>query len=690
MTTKTHQWLLATCLIGSQALAADAIMDEIIVTADFRGRPATEIPSSVMIMDAEFIKETAVQHFEELVNLVPNLNWSGDGNRARYFQIRGVGETSQYEGAPNPSIGFLIDDIDFSGIGTIATLFDMQSIEVLRGPQGSRYGANALGGLIYMRSTEPSAEQSGRVQIGVAGDNAFSVGAAFGGALNESASATFRLSAHKHESDGFRNNTYLNSNDTNGRDESTIRARLRFAKSANFEANIAVMYSNIDNGYDAFALDNSYIMLSDKPGKDAQESIGASVRLDWNEFGNGSLTSITAAANSDINFSYDADWGNDDSWGPVTYDYEAFNDRKRRTLSQEFRYATQHWLFGVYALSLTDELAKLDRGNYYDPLYDYSSTLDYAFDSGYKATNMSLFGQYNNEINSDTQISAGLRVERRSTEYHDTEDLTADPSESLWGGEIGIVHDFTDSVAAFASLSKGYKASGFNLGAVPDNVRFYDNEALWMVEIGIKTALLNQSLFLNASVFHQWRVDQQVRTSFQLTPGDPTTFDFATLNVDESRMFGVEAELSWAPHRDWELYVNLGLLDGAFKKVPPDLGIDPLLGREQVHAPAYTLAGGIAYRSESGMFARVDATAKDEFYFSASHDQKSNSFRLVNARIGYENENWLISLWGRNLFNREYAVRGFFFGNEPPDFPDTLYTRFGDPRQFGVTIEMKF
>ena len=690
MNTKTHRWLLATLLIGSQSLAADAAMDEIIVTADFRGRPVTEIPSSVTVMDAKFIAETAVQHFEELVNLVPNLNWSGDGNRARYFQIRGVGETSQYEGAPNPSIGFLIDDIDFSGIGTIATLFDMQSIEVLRGPQGSRYGANALGGLIYMRSTEPTAELNGRVQVGVAGDNAFSTGVAFGGALNESASATFRFSAHKHESDGFRNNTYLKRKDTNGRDESTIRARLRFANSAAFEANIAVMYSNIDDGYDAFSLDNSYTMLSDKPGKDAQESIGASVRLDWNEFGNGSLTSITAVANSDIDFSYDADWGNDDSWGSVTYDYEAFSDRERRTLSQEFRYTTQHWLFGLYALELTDDLAKLDLGDYHDPFYNWTSTLNYAFDSGYEATNVSLFGQYNNEINPDTQVSAGLRVERRTTDYHDSENLRASPSESLWGGEIGIVHDVSDSVAAFATLSKGYKASGFNLGAVPEDIRSYGDEALWMIEVGVKSVFLDNLLSLNASVFQQWRVDQQVRTSFQMTPGDPTTFGFATLNVDRSRMFGVEAELSWAPHRDWELYLNLGVLDGTFKKVPPDLGIDSLLGREQAHAPAYTFAGGIVYRSESGVFARVDATAKDEFYFSASHDQTSSSFELVNARVGFESESWLVSLWARNLFDKQYAVRGFFFGNEPPDFPNTLYTRFGDPRQIGATIERKF
>ena len=75
---------------------ADDVVDEIIVTADFRGRAASELPSSVTVLSAEFIEQAAVQHFEELVNVVPNLNWSGDGHRARYFQIRGVGELEQY------------------------------------------------------------------------------------------------------------------------------------------------------------------------------------------------------------------------------------------------------------------------------------------------------------------------------------------------------------------------------------------------------------------------------------------------------------------------------------------------------------------------------------------------------------------------------------------------------------------
>ena len=142
--------------LSHSAETENAALDEIIVTADFRERPAQEFPASVSVLGADFIEQTATQHFEELIDVIPNLNWSGDGHRARYFQIRGVGELEQYQGAPNPSVGFLIDDMDFSGIGSVATLFDVESVEVLRGSQGSRYGANALGGLIYVRSATSS------------------------------------------------------------------------------------------------------------------------------------------------------------------------------------------------------------------------------------------------------------------------------------------------------------------------------------------------------------------------------------------------------------------------------------------------------------------------------------------------------------------------------------------------------
>ena len=244
------------CLYPALVFSAETI-DEIVVLADFRERAATDVPASITVLDAEEIESMAVQHFEELINSIPNLNWSGDGHRARYFQMRGVGELEQYQGAPNPSVGFLIDDIDFSGIGTVATLFDMQHIEVLRGPQGTRYGANALAGLIYMRSADPTAEFDGRAEVTAGDDGMLAGGFAVGGGLNADDSVMGRLSVHYHESNGFRDNTFLNRDDTNGRDETTVRGRLKWFAGESWDFNLAAVYADVDNGYDGFSLDNS-------------------------------------------------------------------------------------------------------------------------------------------------------------------------------------------------------------------------------------------------------------------------------------------------------------------------------------------------------------------------------------------------------------------------------------------------
>jgi outer membrane receptor protein involved in Fe transport len=674
-------------LLSAVGWPADTI-DEIVVTADFRERSANELPASITVLDSKEIKSMAVQHFEELINAIPNLNWSGDGHRARYFQIRGVGELEQYQGAPNPSVGFLIDDIDFSGIGTVATLFDMQQVEVLRGPQGTRYGANALAGLIYMRSAAPTPEFEGQAELTVGDDDTLAGGFAVGGGLSADDRVMYRISAHHHKGDGFRKNSYLNRDDTNGREETTFRGRLSWSAGDDWQINLAAVFADVDNGYDAFALDNGYTMLSDKPGKDAQQSTGISMRLEYSGFANSALTSITSVADSDIEFSYDADWGNAESWMPVTYDYVSISDRQRTTVSQEFRLATSDWLLGFYAMQLEDELVTLNWGDYYDPFYDFADSLNDLFGSDYEATNIAAFGQYDRTIGDASRINFGLRAERRTTKYDDTAGLSAGPSESMWGGALTFGHDHSESVTSFVSLSKGYKAGGFNLGLVPDDRREFGAEELWNLEAGIKLSLLDSRLLINASVFASRRDDQQVRTSFQLVPGDPASFVFFTDNAAKGETVGFEADLRWYPDDSWMLYANVGLLDASFEKFEtPQVDLS---GRAQAHAPDYTLAFGGSYQHPNGIFARVDISAHDDFYFDVSHDQKSEAYELISARVGYQADTWSVNIWARNLFDEEYAVRGFYFGNEPPDFPNTLYTRLGDPRQIGITLAKDF
>ncbi len=692
---------LAILLIFPAMAAAQEVLEEIIVTADFRERAASELPASISVLDLQTVNEAAVQHFEELIQLVPNLNWSGDGHRARYLQIRGVGELEQYEGAPNPSVGFLIDDIDFSGIGTIATLFDIQQVEILRGPQGSRYGANALGGLVYMKSVAPTDEFAGRAKFDAGSDGVLSAGIAFGGPLSTDGSLGYRMSAHHYRSNGFRDNPYLGRDDTNGRDETTLRGRLRWQASDNWTVDLTAMFSDVDDGYDAFAIDNSLTMLSDKPGKDAQASSGAAVKAIWEGAESFSLTSITTYANSDIDFSFDADWGNADSWQPYTYDFIVDNDRARKTISQEFRLVSSDagrifndstdWLVGIYVMKLEDELRAVTEGILIDPdpVFGYTFEVDDDFSGSYEAVNAALFGRLDFDVGDASRLGLGVRVERRTTDYSNSTGLSFDPDETMIGGELTFTHEFSELKTGFVSLARGFKAGGFNPGfGVPDDRRRFDTEYVWNLEAGIKAYWFDNRLNVNASAFLSDREDQQIRTSFQLVPNDPASFVFFTDNSDEGRTTGIEVDVRWLPGKSWQFYAAVGLLNAEITDFgTAEVNLD---GRQQAHAPSYTLSLGGTYRHPSGWNGRVDVSARDEFYFDYSHDLKSTAYELVNLRVGYDAQQWSAHVWVRNVFDENYAVRGFYFGNEPPLFENQLYIRQGDPRLAGLTFELRF
>jgi iron complex outermembrane recepter protein len=690
-----HASLPAAALAAAFSLASHAAaetrtgaapLEEIIVTAAFRDDDLAGMPASVTVLDAATLREAGLQHLEDVLALVPNSNWSGESSRPRYLQLRGIGERSQYQGAPNPSVGFIVDDIDFSGIGMVATLFDMQQLEVLRGPQGTRYGANALAGLVYMRSRAPGEQFQFDTELTIAEDNARALGLAFGGPLDEAWS--YRIAAQQWRSDGFRDNAFLSRSDTNRRDELTTRARLRYAPNDRFQADLTAMHVDLDNGYDAFAIDNSLVTQSDRPGRDAQRTRAASLRLDWLVGEGARLQSITAAADSDIETSFDGDWGNDAFWGEFgPYDFFASNLRGRRTLSQELRVLSEPgaelfagrvaWLAGVYALSLREDNTGLD-------LFNGEVFRDLASD--YKARNLAAYGEVDIALAERWTLQTGLRLERRRADYADTQGVDFEPRETMLGGSVSLAWQLQDNLHLYGALSRGYKAGGFNIGlGIPEERREFDTEYLWNIESGLKGSFLDGTLSTNVSLFYMLRREQQVSTSFQLDPTDPLTFVFFTDNAARGYNYGAEAEVAWSVSRDWSVFASLGLLSTRYREFvggPQD--------REQAHAPGYQFAAGVSWRHPRGWFARLDVSGRDAFYFSDSHDQRSSAYELFNARVGWEDERWQLALWGRNLFSQEYAVRGFFFGNEPPDFIDTLYVRRGDPRQLGVTLRYGF
>ena len=661
-------------------LDADALQ-EVVISSTLHRLPITQLPASATLVDAQTLAEAGVAHFGDVLGLVPNLNFAGGTSRPRYFQLRGIGELEQYEGAPNPSVGFLIDDIDFSGVGMPATLYDTARVEVLRGPQGTAYGANALAGLISLSTQAPKDHFELRADADL-GDHGVRAG---GLVLNDvigSGGGAYRVVAHHYEGDGFRRNAFLGRSDTNGFDENLLRGKLHWRLAQDLEADVTAMFADLNNGYDAWSIDNSRVTQSDRPGKDAQRSRALSLRLQYEGIEAFSLRSISAYANSDIRTSFDGDWGNDAFWGVNgPYDFYERNNRRRRTLSQELRAVSKlqqglRWVAGVYALRLTEsnDLLDLYNGEVYRTL-----TSDYA------ATNLAAYGQVDYDLSSRLTLSGGLRGERRTASYRDSNDLRFGPADDMLGGHVSLSWKLAEGQALYTTLTRGYKAGGFNLGtAIPVALRRFDPEFLWNLEAGYKTRSPDGRYDSQTSVFYMRRLNQQVSSSFQSDPNDPLTFVFLTDNAARGENFGVESQLGWRPVEALRLGATLGLLRARF--VDYQFAGVSLEGRDQAHAPRYQFSLSADYRFAGGFYARADVTGMDAFYFSASHDQRSSAYQLVNLRLGYEADRWTASLWARNVFDQRYATRGFYFGNEPPDFAPKRYVDQGDPRQLGLSV----
>jgi iron complex outermembrane receptor protein len=703
--------LISPVLAGEAA--QEIVLEEIIVTGTLRGQSLAEVPASVTVLDSRTLRDAGQQHFQDVLALVPNLNWAGGTSRPRYFQIRGVGEREQYEGAPNPSVGFLIDDIDFSGLGMPATLFDVGQIEVLRGPQGTQYGANALAGLIVVRGREPQREAAWNLEASGAEFGARSIGLAATGpaaALN----SAWRVSLQHARSDGFMRNTFLGREDTNNRDELTARVKWRWFATEDTTLDLTLLHADFDNGYDAWALDNSRTTLSDEPGRDSQQATGGSARL-VTAWGGNTLTTIASHARSDSTNSYDSDWGNAAHWAPFVYAYYADFERERATSSFELRLASPEaeaggapaWLFGAYALRMKEDGTDLERGDYADP-GDPVFSEETAFAHQYRATNLALFGQLDGYFAPRWRWSAGLRLEQRRADYDDPlEPEALDETDLMLGGQVSLSVDLAAGTTAYTSLSRGYKAGGFNLGvlaadpgdpvevAEAEAARRFDPEYLWNLETGLRSVFAGGRGHADVSVFYQWRSDQQVRTGRQLDPVDPNSYIFVTDNLPHGYTTGLEASMQYALTSSLSAGGSLGLLrsrSGPGSTVDDEGNPLPVVSREQAHAPSYTAALNATWRSARGFMARVDVSAMDAFFFDVptDHDQKSDAYALVHLKAGYESERWSVHAWLRNAFDKDYAVRGFFFQNEPPDWPVKLYRQLGDPRQLGISASVNF
>ena len=671
--------------ISSVSYAEEEIVTElppIIVTGDIWDTELQQTTASVTVLDGERLKYSGTQHFSDLINTIPNMSWSATSSRPRYIQLRGIGENSQFEGeTPDSSVRFLVDDLDFTGLGTIGNLFDTQQVEVLRGPQAGAFGVNAAGGVVKIVTNDPTSYWTGQSEGSLGNDSLLSGGFAIGGPLleNDPEQISFRFSLYQLQQDGFRDNKFLGKNDTNERDEFNTRLKIRWIANEDWQWDATLFYADTNNGYDEWTLDNTrFDTFSNYLGRDEQESFATSLRGNWTGLNNVEVTTITSYTDTDSLNSFDGDWTDADSF--------LSTDRKRQRWSEEIRFDS---VDKEAALGFID---RWTTGIYFEDFEE--DTVYNVFGVGitkYKTQTFSLYGQGVHLFNADTRLTLGLRAENYNldtvVDYEDPSFLRSDNNPSfddwLFGGKITLEHNLSNSSSAFASITKGYKAGGANIfpGIEENFATSYDTEDLWNYEIGLGSNLFQGALLSQITLFYLDRENAQLRSS----AGTGVDFTYGTTNAGYATHYGAELESTWFIDENWSISAGLGLLDTELDSS----------GVELSSAPSHTYNARIDYVANNGFFANLEVTGSDEFFESNNPDNRNqrirSAFTVFNGALGYRYENWTLTLWGRNLFDEEYQKRVFFFANNPPDYDDPKrFENPSDPVQFGATLNYKW
>lgn len=644
---------------------------------------------SIEELSPQKLTESGFISTDSILDRIPNVTWSGGTSRPRFLFIRGIGDLDQYAGSGLPAVTVLSDGLNFSGLANGLSLFDTHVARFERGPTGYFGGPSSLAGLV---SFESALNEFDGAAAHAGADSIVESVLGTGGVWRVGARSLFGIGEHagslaieRTHQDGFLRNAYLGRADTNHQDTATAKVGYRAQWNSRDVVTFHALTRQNDDGYDAFTIDNTRTVRSDKPGADDLGLTGASaastlfvddaVRFD--------LEVATLRANS--TYSYDGDWGNADFWFPnVPYDYFSITERDRHVTTAGAK---------ITGGSESNSLAQL--GFYFQRLTEGTAQQDFAEDTVYRTLEsdftdkrFALHGALSQMFSSSVRVWLAMRVEHQEVALS-APDQAQSKNFTAPLFQMGIEHYVEPRTKAFLKGSRGWRGGGFNVGAaVPTDRDSYDPEYLTEVSLGVRRTFADQRSFLEISAFRAFRYDQQVRLELQTDPNDPLSFVYVTDNAARGDTIGLEASSSISLSPQLRIEPSLALLDASFSRF--DGGRLELDGRDAALSPSWRINIDARYQIAPSWFARAGLVSTDRYYFDDANDAQSGSISLLNGSVGYQSGSWSIVVWGQNLLDRRYPVRGFFFGNEPPDFTPKRYIQRGTPLCGGITLSYSF
>lgn len=594
----------------------------------------------------------------------PNMSAIKGTNKTRFIKVRGIGKHEQFTPLNRNYHQYFVDEIDYSDYPQAFDQFAYQT--------GINYGPSlrgAGGATLKATPVQKSKQSNIQAEVETGSFDLFSQKANFYERYNNS--QTINLSLKRLKEDGVYQNRFLNRDDTNNRDEFFLRSELTQTPFKNHQLKYRFHYNYLNNGYDAFVQDNTTVMNSDRPG---QDDLTMQVhQLELASFSSNRL--FLEYMKSHALYSYDEDWGNNQQWLNTesfnsTYDYytEFISNRDRFSIYDLFSYKDYHLESRLSQSKLTHR----ERGfNEQNIRKDIQTIL--------REQKVEFLGQKDFSIGEWGNLQVGLGFQNIKTTMSDQLEQST-LNQQLYNGLLKLEYK-----NFFISASTSEIPGGINLQSIiPDDRKNYKKERISSLETGIQSKGRN-SYHLN--FFYTLRDNPQTKTSFQSDPGDPSTFAYFKDNTDSAKHYGLELQnnheiVSWLSFKS-----SVGLLKTSFGSYP--FGERNLENREISNSPEYQFTLTPSLRLTKNLDLTAEFYQQDNFYFSNSHDEMGDGFSLVNLHSSIKFKNTRIKLGIDNLFNEQYATRGFFFGNTPPFFNEQLYTQLGSPRIYRLNLAIK-
>lgn len=677
-------------------------LETVTVTARKREETLQDVPIAVTAFTSKKLFDENVQNLGDLQGKVPSAQiYAARGsNTTLTAYIRGIGQADPTWGF-DPNVGLYLDDVYMARPqGAMLDVFDVERIEVLRGPQGTLYGKNTIGGAIKYISRALPTKTEGLVTVTAGTHGEKDVKAAIGGA---SANHVWRgrVAVASLHNDGFGKNVYQDSRNGN-KNTNAWRASIGFFPSGNFDAQLELdgMHDNSNPRgakllvgtpfYPQYLpLDSDYDTRSGAPQTNYSHLRGSALTMKWRVNNDWMLKSISAYRDSD-------------SYGYIDFDTlppkltDVGGGYKDHQFSQEFQanYDGGGALRGVVGLYYFKGTAggEIDNVFFGSPPYDQLPPYGvgpggiYGNNSGFlKTDSKAVYGDFTWALSPAWSLDVGGRFTRETKtaliqNYSFTDatfqspaimlsDFSGSVSSSGFTPKVALSWNANDHVMLYGSYSEGLHSGGYNIRAncvvIPSSCAPIKDEKVRSFELGSKMTFFDDKLMINSALYraNYSNIQLSVFTAYTLPNGTSGFFGDFT-NAGRGHIEGLEEEFAWKPSENWQLSGQVAYMHTKYTEYM-DAGVNVADQKRFTNAPR--LSGGLTLQhtrslaNGSNLSARINYTYQTKVYpeTSLSPVIMQPGYGLLNAGVVWDTKPWTFSLQGTNLAGKSYRTTGY-------------------------------